>query len=686
MFKKIVSNIPYSPSLLPQLSFYAKRLKQENITRQLGLIFAGLTIVMQMVLVVASPTPSIAGADNDLIAGGLNINGKEMTHSQAVNKIVTDVYGSSGQKNGLKALFEFYGISEQDVRNSRSTYICSKQDSARSCGPEHNNNRSVGRKPNPVAPSKDVRFTVPGRNEVYYHRPLSIWDSTKSASKYKALEIKPGLYIIYTCANIVFREAPETEVKSSKKILSPSSGTVSAGELLQYEVSISNTGNAPSYDVRISDTLDPNLIGRSASNGGTFLKSGSKERVEWNIGTLQPGAKAIRTFTAEVKQAPAPGKICNKAAINYTTPSGSKKTDYTSNVCKDVKEEPEFVCIDGVVVRVQPGAPGERVNGPAGRDCSVPQPVCRSLTVDSATQALTIPATVTFTANVKRDGTKVEKYEFYVNDQLVKDGVEQTFTTTFDEVNNYTVNAIVYFDDGTVTDASSCESTITATETPNERVDQNKTARIVAGHSPLEEYTADSRGRDVSDQTVSAGEIIEYTITVQNTGNTTFEDYALPKEDMRDVLEYADIVDSDGNAITAPEAYTSPIEILGGGTLEDGSISWRNEDKFTPGEIIPKTFYVVVKDPVPSTNQVASVPYSYDCTIVNTYSNSIAINVNCPIEKQIEQNIETLPKTGPGETAAVTFFFGSLGLYFYNRNKQLLRESKIVSKMFSGGM
>jgi len=40
MFRKIVSNLPFSPALVGQLGFYAKRLRKEETTRRLGLILS----------------------------------------------------------------------------------------------------------------------------------------------------------------------------------------------------------------------------------------------------------------------------------------------------------------------------------------------------------------------------------------------------------------------------------------------------------------------------------------------------------------------------------------------------------------------------------------------------------------------------------------------------------------------
>jgi len=62
MFKKIISNLSFSPALVGQLGFYAKRLRKEDATRRLALIFVILTLIVQS-LAVFQPAES-ANASN----------------------------------------------------------------------------------------------------------------------------------------------------------------------------------------------------------------------------------------------------------------------------------------------------------------------------------------------------------------------------------------------------------------------------------------------------------------------------------------------------------------------------------------------------------------------------------------------------------------------------------------------
>ena len=73
MFRKIISNLSFSPALVGQLGFYAKRLRKEEVTRRAGLVFVALALVVQCLAVFQPPEPANAASANDLVPGGLGL-------------------------------------------------------------------------------------------------------------------------------------------------------------------------------------------------------------------------------------------------------------------------------------------------------------------------------------------------------------------------------------------------------------------------------------------------------------------------------------------------------------------------------------------------------------------------------------------------------------------------------------
>lgn len=65
MFRKIISNLPFSSTLVEQLGVYAKRIKKEETTRKLGLLFIALTIIVQLFILMQPPES--ANARDDIV-------------------------------------------------------------------------------------------------------------------------------------------------------------------------------------------------------------------------------------------------------------------------------------------------------------------------------------------------------------------------------------------------------------------------------------------------------------------------------------------------------------------------------------------------------------------------------------------------------------------------------------------
>ncbi|SRR6266702_541046 len=62
MFRKLVSSLPFSPALVGQLGFYARRLSREQATRRLGLIFTALAVMVQAFAFISPPEQTFAAS------------------------------------------------------------------------------------------------------------------------------------------------------------------------------------------------------------------------------------------------------------------------------------------------------------------------------------------------------------------------------------------------------------------------------------------------------------------------------------------------------------------------------------------------------------------------------------------------------------------------------------------------
>lgn len=171
---------------------------------------------------------------------------------------------------------------------------------------------------------------------------------------------------------------------------------------------------------------------------------------------------------------------------------------------------------------------------------------------------------------------------------------------------------------------------------------------------------------DATTVIAKASDRISFTITVENIGLDS--DRIIMKDDLKDVLEYSTLVDNGGGSLDSVNKILSWPEI----TLN-------SKEKQT------RTFVVKILDQIPSTAQGKSDGTSYDCKILNTFGNSLSINVDCPITKTVEQVVSELPKTGPNESLIFICVILALAAYFFARTKQLEKEIRIIRTNTNAG-
>ena len=172
---------------------------------------------------------------------------------------------------------------------------------------------------------------------------------------------------------------------------------------------------------------------------------------------------------------------------------------------------------------------------------------------------------------------------------------------------------------------------------------------------------------DATTTTAQSADKISYTVTAKNNGlvsqNVTIT------EELKDVLEYATLIDN------------------GAGTFDEATkaLSWP-EVSLAAGQEQSRTFVVQLLDPIPLTNTGTSDESSYDCRMTNTFGNTVEVNVECPEEKVIiEQTVAELPKTGPQENMIFAGILLSVVVYFYARSRQLGKEVRLIRHNVTAG-
>lgn len=161
---------------------------------------------------------------------------------------------------------------------------------------------------------------------------------------------------------------------------------------------------------------------------------------------------------------------------------------------------------------------------------------------------------------------------------------------------------------------------------------------------------------DATKVKTKAGDTIIYTLEVENKGETDLKDFVIT-DDISDVLEYANIIESDG------------------GTVKDGVITYPKVD-ISAGQKVIKNFKVKVKDPIPDQPQSGK---SFDFLMENEYGNKVTIEVEKPsiIPKPVILGVQEAVKLAPTGVSgwtllALMLFMLASSVFLYAREKVLL--------------
>ena len=189
MFKKIVSHLPFSPTLVGQLGFYAKRLKKEQVSRRIGLILTALALVVQYFVVFAPPESANAANPTDMIQGGVWSSSQMMSTYDKNQNNYKDLLNSVGiTRNELLAATKNW----QQPRSTDGNY---------SWGMVKNFSPSQG------AGTYTVQKTG-GGTRTFHYAPHQLWGNYKYGA-YVGHSSKIGWFaIMRNCGNLITKVVP----------------------------------------------------------------------------------------------------------------------------------------------------------------------------------------------------------------------------------------------------------------------------------------------------------------------------------------------------------------------------------------------------------------------------------------------------------------------------------------------
>ncbi len=199
MLNRLLKNLPFNPSLIHQVAFYAKRLHQESSIRRLGFVFMALTLIVQVFAVVAPPQPSLAASGNDIIPGGFS------SQAEAVSRCNTNAYGYA-------TVLNYFGVSCQDLANGSVRRMDYSEYSGQL--------RSVGRYP--YGFSGEQSHYIGGVGTIY-SRPMTSWgahcyNDGKGCMAVVGQSSRGVFMVLFSCGNLVYINAAPTPPPAVKAI------------------------------------------------------------------------------------------------------------------------------------------------------------------------------------------------------------------------------------------------------------------------------------------------------------------------------------------------------------------------------------------------------------------------------------------------------------------------------------
>jgi hypothetical protein len=249
MINKLISNIPFNPSLVEELSSYSKRLRKERSIRKIGFVMIILSLLVQVMAANIPAEKSLAASDNDIIRGGVTTKKDILNAWDNPATHVADIYGK-------------FGLSRKDIAD-----IPGNKPNAR-IRSDSSNFWSAGRSPltgysNITQQYKDKEIAISTPGPTVFLRPLRAWDGGGGSSVYEAFRGRNSttgetFWILADCGNYTQNgpgRLPPPKLQVNKTIVD-SNGSVKPGGLIKFRIEYRNRQqDSLAEDVKIIDNL-----------------------------------------------------------------------------------------------------------------------------------------------------------------------------------------------------------------------------------------------------------------------------------------------------------------------------------------------------------------------------------------------------------------------------------------------
>lgn len=196
MFRKLVTNLSFSPSLIGELGAYNLRLKHEQTKRGIGLFLLALALIIQTLAVSFPPESANSAHENDIVYGGVSSVEELIAKYDQNDQNLRDIYNSLGVTRS-----ELLALEPGVVRPANGYYIAGRTSQI---------SFELGERPYGFNKAQGGKGTL-------YFAPSDQLDTAAHAYTYKTYKSFVGhseqlgpLAVIASSGNIVLQSLPQT--------------------------------------------------------------------------------------------------------------------------------------------------------------------------------------------------------------------------------------------------------------------------------------------------------------------------------------------------------------------------------------------------------------------------------------------------------------------------------------------
>lgn len=324
MFPQIIQALSVSPQAISHLTFYARRLARERVTRKLSITSALLLVVLQLATIIAPADASNTGSTNDIIFGGFS------SQQQLVNDCHNGAGGQYSSAAQLQAIYGYFGVTCDDIARGHVATINSVTTAQPLISIGHNQHLA-----------SDTQVAIAGM--VLWERPLKSWDTGANVTRGSNYQVVEGnrsadgqfFAILFQCGNIVFHSVPApkpapvatkpvtpappvttikttspppvvppniTQQKSALNVTQATDATAvtaQAGDEIRYTLLTGNSGGSTAKNVAVADNIGDILEYADVVDAGGATLNGST--LSWQPVSIPAGTQVTNRFTIRVK-------------------------------------------------------------------------------------------------------------------------------------------------------------------------------------------------------------------------------------------------------------------------------------------------------------------------------------------------------------------------------------------------